>query len=229
MHLGNYYISQLLLTYFSFPLHWTHSFAENHELTSPFTPTTVHISDFCCKTERHNQEKDVSIHSSRWCGIQSIHPRKPNQANIDYGTDILTYNIHSALKQVIKGQFWKQQKPSLPRRNKERHKDNLRMLWHCPHAILRMQCHLSLWELYGYSLIYFLLGGLEWLLLANIQFIPAITSSWGQLKKQNSGVPSLETITATIILVAFRMILVSQNSKGCGYGKLLCRNTSFPT
>lgn len=137
--------------------------------------------------------------------------------------------INFALRKVIKGQFWKKQKPSLPRLNQERHRDKVRMLRHCPPAIVCMPCHLSLWELHGYSLIYFLLGGLEWLLLANIQFIPAITSSWGQLKKQNSGVPSLETITATIILVAFRMILVSQNSKDCGYGKLLCCNASFPT
>lgn len=49
MHLGNYYISWLLLKYFSFSSHWAHSFSENHELTSPFTLTTAHSSDFCSK------------------------------------------------------------------------------------------------------------------------------------------------------------------------------------
>lgn len=73
-----------------------------------------------------------------------------------------------------------------------------------------------------------LLGGLEWLLLANIQFIPAITSSLGQLKKiKMPGVLRLETIIATIILVAFRTMLVSWNSKDGGYEQFLCSNTSF--
>lgn len=41
------------------------------------------------------------------------------------------------------------------------------------------------------------------------------------------GVLRLETIIATIILVAFRTMLVSWNSKDGGYGQLLCYTTSF--
>lgn len=40
-------------------------------------------------------------------------------------------------------------------------------------------------------------------------------------------VQSLETIIATMILVAFRMILDSQNSKDCGYGKLFAATPPF--
>lgn len=153
--------------------------------------------------------------------------RKPEWANMQNTKISVSLPINIASQRA---NFERRENLAFPGWTKKGTRDNLGVLLHFPNAILSLsRCHLSLGELSGYSLMYFLLRGLEWLLLANIQFIPAITSSPGQLKKQNAGVPSLETIIATIILVAFRMILVSQNSKDCGYGKLLCWKASFPT
>lgn len=187
--------------------------------------TTAHSSDFCSKIRMDGESEGgaYSFKQMTWGRIL----RKPEWANTQNTEIRISVPIYTALQMA---NVERRGNLAFPRWTKIGTGDNLGMLLHFPDAILSLsQCHLSLGELQGYSLMYFLLRGLEWLLLANIQFIPAITSSPGQLKKRNAGVPSLETIIATIILVAFRMILVSQNSKDCGYGKLLCRKASFPT
>lgn len=45
---------------FQFLSHWTHSFSENHELTS-FTRATAHSSGFFCKIRMTYSQKDVSL------------------------------------------------------------------------------------------------------------------------------------------------------------------------
>lgn len=123
-------------------------FSENDELTSRFTLTTAHSSDFCCKIRMdNNQEKDVTLFiQGDDVGYNQFVLRKPKWTNMPNSKILIALSINTALKKIIKGQYWTEQYQVFLGWTSKGTRDNLRILLHFPNAILS-QCHLSLWKL----------------------------------------------------------------------------------
>lgn len=69
------------------------------------------------------RQKDVSLLIQvDDVGYNPFIPQKPKWANGENAKILISLSINTALKEFIKGQFWKEQELSLPKLNKERYK-----------------------------------------------------------------------------------------------------------